>query len=123
MPDKRSILIVDDEPSVGDALNLILNDRGYKVVVALTGIEALAIAEKQHFDDAIVDIGLPDMSGLKVIAQLLKLHQGMRVVVITAFGAPDLSAEALRLGAIRVLRKPFAPAELLTVIDGSSNRS
>ena len=114
---KLRILIVDDEPSVGDALKLVLESNGYEVVLVTKGREGIDHARRQQFEFSVVDLFLTDISGFQVIADLRSLQPQIPIVLITAHGSPQVFAEAKKLGAIGALAKPFPPAEILKLID------
>lgn len=116
MAQKETVLVIDDEPSVADALKVILSDSGYQVAVAMSGGEALERLGKRRFDLVITDVRLPDISGLDVLRHLRRSHPGVLAIIITAHHTPELAAESLSLGAVAVLPKPFSPSDLLTVI-------
>lgn len=116
MAQKETVLVIDDEPSVADALKVILSDSGYRVAVAMSGREALEKLGKRRFDLVITDVRLPDISGLDVLRHLRRSHPGVLAIIITAHHTPELAAESLSLGAVAVLPKPFSPSDLLTVI-------
>jgi two-component system response regulator GlrR len=115
--EKLSILIVDDEPSVGDALRLVLESNGYEVVLATKGQEGIELARQRDFGFSVVDLFLTDTSGFQVIKDLLTLQPGIPILLISAHGSPQVFDEAKRLGAIGALAKPFSPAEILKVIN------
>jgi DNA-binding NtrC family response regulator len=115
--DKVSILVVDDEPSVGDALRLVLESHGYEVVLVTKGIDGIDQARQRRFGFSVVDLFLTDISGFQVIEDIHKHQPEVPIVLITAHGSPQVFDEAKRLGAIGALGKPFAPAELLKLID------
>jgi DNA-binding NtrC family response regulator len=115
--DKVSILIVDDEPSVGDALRLVLESRGYEVVLVTKGMEGIDQARQRRFGFSVVDLFLTDISGFQVIEDIHKHQPEVPIVLITAHGSPQVFDEAKKLGAIAALGKPFSPAELLELID------
>ena len=122
MPDverkeKLSILVVDDEPSVGDALRLVLEAHGYEVVLVTKGQDGIEQARKRRFGFSVVDLFLTDISGFQVITGLLTLQPQIPILLITAHGSPQVFDEAKRLGAIGALAKPFPPAEILKVIN------
>ena len=123
MAGKKAVLVIDDEPSVADALELILSDSGYDVVVAMTGGDAVEELGKRRFGLVIADVRLPDMSGIDVLRHLRRSHPGVLAVIITAHHTPELAAEALDLGALAVLPKPFSPSDLLAVINTAFSRS
>ena len=115
--DRVSILIVDDEPSVGDALRLVLESNGYEVVLVTKGMEGIDQARHRRFGFSVVDLFLTDISGFQVITDIHNLQPQIPILLITAHGSPQVFAEAKRLGAIGALSKPFPPAEILKVID------
>jgi CheY-like chemotaxis protein len=115
--EKLSILVVDDEPSVGDALRLVLESSGYEVVLVTTGQEGIEQARNRRFEFGVVDLFLTDITGFQVITELLTLHPQIPILLITAHVSPQVCDEAKRLGAIGVLAKPFPPAEILKVIN------
>ena len=114
---KFSILIVDDEPSVGDALRLMLESRGYEVVLVNNGSDGINQARQRQFGFSIVDLRLTDISGFQVITNILNLQPQTPVLLITAHGSPQVFAEAMKLGAVGALSKPFHPSEILKLID------
>jgi DNA-binding NtrC family response regulator len=115
--DKISILIVDDEPSVGDALRLVLESSGYEVVLVNNGLDGIDQARQRPFSFSIVDLRLTDISGFQVIKDILSLRPQTPILLITAHGTPQVFAEAMKLGAIGALSKPFPPSEVLKLID------
>ena len=115
--DKVSILIVDDEPSVGDALRLVLESNGYEVVLVTKGMDGIVQARNRRFGFGVVDLFLTDISGFQVITDIHNLQPQVPILLITAHGSPQVFAEAKRLGAIGALWKPFPPAEILKVIN------
>ena len=120
MPDveqKITILVVDDEPSVGDALKLVLESNGYEVVLVTKGQDGIEQARQRSFEFGIVDLFLTDTTGFQVITELRESQPHIPVLLITAHGSPQIFAEAKRLGAIGALSKPFPPAEILKLID------
>jgi len=120
MAEKATILVIDDEPIVGEALMTVLSDCGYEVEVVRTGREGLDKARKQRFDFTITDLRLPDISGLEVLAGIRESVPRSAVIVITAYSTPEMLAESVRLGAIAVLAKPFFPADVLGLLDKSA---
>jgi DNA-binding NtrC family response regulator len=117
--DRVSILIVDDEPSVGDALNLVLESNGYEVVLVTNGLDGIDQARNRRFGFSIVDLFLTDISGFQVIEDILNLQPETPILLITAHGSPQVFEEAKRLGAVGALAKPFPPAEILKLIDSN----
>lgn len=119
--EKTSILIVDDEPSVGDALKLVLESSGYEVVLVNNGLDGIDQSRNRRFGFSIVDLRLTDISGFQVITDILVLQPRTPILLITAHGGPQVFAEAKKLGAVGALSKPFHPSEILKVIDSHVN--
>jgi two-component system NtrC family response regulator len=111
------ILIVDDEPSVGDALRLVLESSGYEVVLVTKGLDGVDQARTRRFGFGVVDLCLTDISGFQVISDLRNLQPHIPILLVTAHGTPQVFDEAKRRGAVGALAKPFHPAELLKLID------
>ena len=110
---RAKVLIIDDEPSVADALKTILEDHGYEAVLAHTGRDGLEQTASRHFHLTITDYQLPDMSGLDVITAMRSRAVACPVIIITAHANPELLAAA---ASFRVLPKPFLPSEILGLI-------
>ncbi|HVG20984.1 MAG TPA: response regulator [Blastocatellia bacterium] len=117
MTEKVTILVIDDEPIVADALTVVLSDSGYEVAIAATGRDGLDKISKQKFDVTITDLRLPDMSGLDVLSDIREKDPASLIIVITAHSSPEIVAESVKRGAIDVLSKPFFPADVLGLLD------
>jgi two-component system NtrC family response regulator len=115
--EKARILIVDDEPSVGDALRMVLESSGYEVVLVTKGLDGIDQARTCSFGFSVVDLYLTDISGFQVISDLRNLQPQIPILLITAHGSPQVFDEAKRLGAVGALAKPFHPEALLKLID------
>jgi DNA-binding NtrC family response regulator len=110
---KIQILIIEDDPSVADALKIILEDDGYETVLAINARQGLEQAHLRQFDLTITDVQLPDMSGLDVLTVLRKRDAESPVIIITAHSTTEVVTEAMARGAFQVLPKPFLPSEIL----------
>jgi DNA-binding response OmpR family regulator len=113
---KGAVLIIEDEPSVADALRIILEDNGYRVSLARTGREGIEEARRGEFCLSITDIDLGDMTGFDVIHAVCRHKPGMHFIIITSSDSQDVLAEARSCGAAGVLKKPFLPSEILQLI-------
>ncbi len=119
MKRKVKTLVIEDEPSVADALRIILEDKGYDVRVARNGREGLQLASKQQFDVTITDLRLPDISGITVLKAICEQNPNCLMIMITAHGSSEVTAEAKRCGAIEVLPKPFIASDILKLISAA----
>ncbi len=103
----KRILVVDDEPNVVKSCARMLELEGFEVQTASGGSEALALYKREHFDMALVDLRMPDMSGLEVLAALKEHDPNATAAIFTAYGTKENAIEALRLGACEFLEKPL----------------
>jgi len=112
------ILVVDDEPSILRVVAANLRARGYEALTAATGEDALTVIEAQQPDCIVLDLGLPDVGGLEVLARL-RTWTTMPVVILTAVDDERDKATALDLGADDYITKPFTMTELLARVRGA----
>jgi len=106
------VLLVEDEPAIADTLVYALETECFAVTHALTGSEALAAASSGHFDFAILDIGLPDMTGLEVCRRLREIST-IPVLFLTARDGELDRILGLELGGDDYVTKPFSPREIV----------
>ena len=114
-PGGFQILVVEDEPQMRRFLRVTLRVNGYRVVEATTATEALAIAESRRPDLVVLDLGLPDLDGVEVVAKLRTWFAGP-IVVVSARQQEGDKVRALDAGADDYLTKPFGTSELLARI-------
>ncbi len=107
-----SILIVDDDASVLHFLSRLLIKEGYDVTTSQCGEAALELVQAQAFDLALVDLRMPGMGGLEVLARLRQWSLDTEVIILTAHGSLESAAEAVRRGASDYLLKPCKSEEL-----------
>ena len=103
------VLVADDERNIRNNLAMVLESAGYQVDEARDGEEALTVCRETHPDIAFVDLHMPKMEGLDVLAHLRTLSPKTAVVIITAYGSAANAVEAMKLGAVDFLEKPFDP--------------
>lgn len=102
-----TILVVEDDEGIQTYLKELLLDNGYNVVTASDGVTALNIVKKSLPDLVILDLGLPDMSGESVCAQIRKEFPELRVIILTAKDSVNDMVHGLNLGADDYMTKPF----------------
>jgi DNA-binding response OmpR family regulator len=112
-----TILVADDEPHIVELVRLTLEDERVTVVVAHDGTSALARAEALHPDLILLDVHLPDMSGLEVCARLRQRGAPVKIVMLTAAAQEADVARGLAAGADHYLTKPFSPVRLLSLVE------
>ncbi|MBW2568184.1 MAG: sigma-54-dependent Fis family transcriptional regulator [Deltaproteobacteria bacterium] len=104
----KTILIVDDEPSMRIALSESLKSCGYKVEVSGSGVNALEKFQEDKFEVVITDMRMPGMNGMDVLRGIKKVSSKTPVIVITAYGTINTAVEAMKEGASDFLMKPFS---------------
>jgi two-component system response regulator GlrR len=115
--EKEHILVVDDEEGLLHLVKMRLTAMGFAVTGCTTGREALAAAKKDRFDLAITDLRLGSEDGLDVTEELLRIHPGLPVIILTAHGSIPNAVEAMQRGAFGYLTKPFDDKELKAKIE------
>ena len=116
----RSIFIVEDDPEMCITLENILSEEGYTVKTACSGGEALRLARKEEYSVCLLDLELPDISGIEVLKHLKAFNPDMCVIVITAYESKEKAIEALKAGAYYYMymhnEKTVNRAELLVTV-------
>jgi CheY-like chemotaxis protein len=124
---KPKVLIVDDEQVVCDLLSDELHEQGYLCSIALEGTEALAKLAAEDFDVVVLDIRLPDMSGIEVLAKMRLKYPHVAAVMVTAVNSIDAAVEATKLGASDYIVKPFSldrvDASIRTILESKTRPS
>jgi len=112
----RTILVVDDEKNLRLTLTEALAPLGYEVRTAANGREALAELSRGGVGLVLLDLQMPEMDGMTLLRQLAEVSPESRVIILTAHGTIADAVEAIKLGAVDFLQKPFAPDELRTLV-------
>nr|WP_297353054.1 response regulator [uncultured Caldimonas sp.] len=114
----KTVLIADDEPNIVISLEYLLEQAGYRVVVARDGQEALDAIERERPDLVLLDVMLPRLSGFDVCQKIREnpATQGVRVMMLTAKGREVEMSKGLALGADVYVTKPFSTKELLAQV-------
>jgi len=115
--EKERILVVDDEEGLLQLVKMRLTAMDFDVTGCTTGREAIAAAKKDRFDLAITDLRLGNEDGLDVTEELLRIHPGLPVIILTAHGSIPNAVEAMQRGAFGYLTKPFDDKELKAKIE------
>ncbi|MFH0812573.1 MAG: response regulator, partial [Pseudomonadota bacterium] len=110
------ILVVDDDVDTCEILSDIFQERGYSVITAGTGNEAIDKASQTTFDAALIDIKLPDMDGMELIVALKGMQADMVVVMITGYASIETAVRALSEGVSAYILKPLNMDEVLATV-------
>lgn len=119
---KNKILVVDDDPNLRRTLSDILKIKGYGTAVAGTGAEAIAAAEHETFSLALIDLMLPDIPGLEVMARIKAISPLTEAIILTGHASLDTAIEATKQGAYFYLLKPYQMDDLLLKIKHGVDR-
>jgi two-component system, OmpR family, response regulator ResD len=120
---RARVLVVDDEPAIGDIVSRYLKRAGYDTAVAASGKDALGQAEDSCPDVVVLDLMLPDIDGLEVMRRLRKEnHKRAAIILLTARGEESDRITGLRLGADDYVVKPFSPGELVARVEAVLRR-
>ncbi len=111
------ILIIDDHDSVREGLELLLRRRGHKTHSAESGVRGLELLGESGADLVITDLKMARMDGIEVLKRVQKEHPQVDVLVITAYGTIEKAVEAMKLGAVDFLTKPFSSEEFGVKVD------
>jgi DNA-binding NtrC family response regulator len=110
---RARILVIDDEPVVQDVLGRLLARAGYERIAAAGAVEGKALVEREQPDVVILDVMLPDGSGLDLLKEIKVMDPERPVIMMTAYGSVNDAVEAMKQGAFHYVTKPFSNEEVL----------
>ncbi|MFC1928921.1 response regulator [Chloroflexota bacterium] len=110
------ILVVDDEPLVGELFKNSLNELGYQVTTTLSSIEALELLKNRHFDLIFLDLLIPELDGAELFRHIRQTDKRIPVAIITGYPDSDLMGKAMEHGPFTVLKKPFTSDDILNTV-------
>lgn len=113
----HQILVVDDQVSISQHIQAILENEGYIVSIAHSGDQALIKLSSQSFDILLADMKMPGMDGLELFNKARKFDQNISGIIMTAYGSISSAVESIKQGISDYLEKPFEPESLLLVVD------
>ena len=113
----ETVLVVDDEEQIRHTLRGVLADEGFDVIEAADGRQALDLLERTAPRLAIVDVWMPEVDGIELVARMREQAPGVPIIVISGHGTIETAVRVIRLGAFDFLEKPFQLESLLQVVD------
>ncbi|WP_322510774.1 response regulator transcription factor [Chloroflexus sp.] len=113
MTNQPRVLVVDDEQNIRLTLNALLSRAGYAVTTAASGEEAVALFERETFDLMLVDLQMPGMKGMEVVAKVREAGHDAIIIVLTGHGSLDSAIEGIRFGIFDYLLKTSDPNQIL----------
>ncbi|HMQ10931.1 MAG TPA: sigma-54 dependent transcriptional regulator [Oligoflexia bacterium] len=120
---KRKIVVIDDEKSIRDFLEIMLAQEGFDVVTIDPEPNALEKLQTEQFDLLITDLSMPHYTGIDVLNFVQKYHPKKPVIIITAYGSPESAVEAMKIGAFDYVLKPFNVDEMRLKIRNALDQS
>ena len=111
------ILIIDDEEVICNACHLILSERGHTVERKMDGAAGLKALQFKRYDVILLDMMLPDMDGMEILTTIKQKRPDTSVIIITGYSTLANALEAMKLGAVDYLAKPFSEDDLLASIE------
>src|SRR4030088_1073328 len=115
--ENRRILVVDDERPILLTLKALLSRHNYKVDTAATAAAGLKVLKEKSPSLVLLDLQLPDAEGLETLDQIKTEHPDMQVIILTAHNTLSNVIESIKRGAYHFISKPYAPEELLSLVD------
>ncbi len=115
-PDKKSILLIDDEPALLQSLGMVLQQGGYHVSDAATSEEAIHLLEASIFHLVLLDLKLSDADGFQLLTSIRQQYPQIPILIFSGSAVPSDPQEARRLGAVGFIQKPMDPSTLLQMI-------
>jgi DNA-binding NtrC family response regulator len=112
----KPVLIVDDEKNIRLTLAQSLETLGMETDSAEDGKEALAKLKEKEFGLILLDLRIPGVDGMEVLRQVRENNPDIRIIIITAYGTIELAVEAMKLGAVDFIPKPFVPEEIREMV-------
>jgi len=116
-----TILVVDDESTISQALSGILSDEGYETLTAPNGYEALKIVEEQAPDLVLLDVWMPGMDGIETLEEIKRTNPFLQVIIISGHGTIETAVKATKLGAYDFIEKPLSIEKVVVTINNALN--
>ena len=110
------ILVVDDEPMVGQLFIDSLNENRYQVTTTLSSLEALELIGNRYFDLIFLDLFMPELDGAELFRQIRQMYKKIPIVIITGYPDSDMMRSAMEHGPFTLLKKPFTSEEIVSTI-------
>jgi len=117
MAEKSKVIIIDDQTSVIESFREILKIKDYEVEGFTTGKEAIESIKSRKYDMAFVDLRMPEMDGIEVLKKIKEVDPAIEVIIVTAYASEESFANAITLGAMEYLRKPFLMGEVYALAE------
>ncbi len=112
-----SVLVVDDHQGMLQSLGNILDDEGYQVELASSGLAAIEACQKQQFHIILMDVRMPGIDGLETLRRISDYTQNTRIVMMSAYSVEEMKQEATQQGAVTFLQKPIDVDSIIKLLE------
>jgi DNA-binding NtrC family response regulator len=112
----KPVLVVDDEKNIRLTLSIALESMELEIDTAMNGEEALVKLGQKEFGLILLDLKMPGMDGMEVLQKVSEIRPDIRVIIITAHGTIESAVDAMKLGAVDFIQKPFSPDEIRELV-------
>lgn len=109
MKTQQRIMVIDDDPVVGQSFERVLTSKGYAVINCHSGEEALVKLQNEEYDAVFTDLKMPGMDGMEVATQVKACQPWMPVIIVTGYGSAAYETQAKNIGVSEFMRKPLSP--------------
>jgi two-component system, LuxR family, response regulator FixJ len=117
MSDRRSVYVIDDDEAMRDSLNFLLDSANFKVTLFETALKFLDALPGLEFGCVVSDVRMPGLDGIELLKRMKANHSTFPIVIMTGHGDVPLAVEAMKLGAVDFLEKPFEDDRLIGMIE------
>jgi len=117
MPDRGNVYVIDDEEAMRDSLNFLLDSAGFKVTLFESALKFLDALPNLGFGCVVSDVRMPGLDGIELLKRMKASNSTFPIVIMTGHGDVPLAVEAMKLGAVDFLEKPFEDDRLIGMIE------
>jgi two-component system, LuxR family, response regulator FixJ len=117
MPSKGKVYVIDDDEAMRDSLHFLLDSSGFDVVLFESAQNFLDALPKLALGCVVSDVRMPGVDGIELLKRMKALHSALPVIIMTGHGDVPLAVQAMKLGAVDFLEKPFEDDQLITMIE------
>src|ERR1022692_890499 len=119
MPDRGKVYVIDDDEAMRDSLNFLLDSAHFKVTLFETALKFLDVLPSLEFGCVVSDVRMPGLDGIELLKRMKAGHSRFPIVIMTGHGDVPLAVEAMKLGAVDFLEKPFEDDRLIGMIEAA----
>src|SRR5450755_4520840 len=123
MPDKAKVYVIDDDEAMRDSLNFLLDSAGFKVTLFESALNFLDALPGLDFGCVVSDVRMPGLDGIELLKRMKAARSTFPILIMTGHGDIPLAVEAMKLGAVDFLEKPFEDDRLIGMIEAAIQRA